>query len=223
MATSFQLIGQKFGRLYVVREALPEEYISKQKRLYLVCLCDCGNETVVRENTLVNGKVKSCGCLRYERLLASHTKHGYNLLTGNAKRTFRIWTGMVARCTNPNNKDYTNYGGRGIKVCDRWLNSFEAFLEDMEVPDEDLQIDRIDNNQGYFKENCRWTTIKEQTRNRRSSKLITYDNLTMCLSEWEEKLGLPKGILKQRLKNGWTEERALTTPPIFRGQSYLKQ
>lgn len=119
------------------------------------------------------------------------------------------------RCLDSNNQSYPNYGGRGVTVCDRWKDSFEAFLEDMgDRPSEAHTIDRIDNNKGYYKENCRWVDRKTQGRNKRNNCLIEFQGETRCLSEWAELVGLSVATLKTRLKLGWSIERALTIPLI---------
>lgn len=121
---------------------------------------------------------------------------------------------MIQRCTNPNDKRYKNYGGRGITVCKRWRNSFEKFLEDMgEPPTKEHSIDRINNNGNYCKSNCRWVTRKEQNRNKRNNRLITYKGKTQCLIEWAEEYNINYDTLWCRIyKYGWPIEKALTTP-----------
>jgi hypothetical protein len=122
------------------------------------------------------------------------------------------WAGIIQRCTNPNNKEYKHYGARGITVCERWLK-FENFLKDMGLPPTDkCQIDRIDNDNNYCKENCRWTTPKINSRNRRDNHLVTHNGKTQCIAMWAEEINIKCGTLSMRLKRGWTTERALTVP-----------
>jgi len=123
---------------------------------------------------------------------------------------------MRKRCYYPAQKYYENYGGRGIKVCDRWLEKgtgFQNFLADMgKPPTEDHEIDRKDNGGDYTPENCQWITRKDNCRNRRSNKMITFMGQTACLAEWAERLGIKQGTLGARLRNGWPLEEALSVP-----------
>ncbi len=124
---------------------------------------------------------------------------------------YRAWQGMIVRCTFAHRGDFKNYGGRGIKVCDRWLQSFVAFLEDMGPRPEGGMLDRKDNNGNYCPENCRWTTRQEQNRNKRSNVLVEWNGKSQCLAAWAEELGIPRDSLVFRLKH-WTLEKAMTTP-----------
>lgn len=125
------------------------------------------------------------------------------------KSTYSSWKEMNKRCYNKNCKAYSSYGARGITVCDRWRKSFKNFLEDMGFKSKNLSLDRIDNNSGYFKENCRWATKKVQARNRRSNHLIKINEEIKSLAEWSEKTNLNSDLIKARLKYGWTPEEAL--------------
>lgn len=200
------LIGQKFDRLIIVKRIDNDKWGHSM----WLCLCDCGIKTIVQGNHLENGSTKSCGCLQKE-LLSRKTKHGHNR-SGKESRTYRVWGDMIQRCTNPNRKGYKNYGGRDITICRRWLK-FENFLEDMgEVPKE-LQLDRIDNNKGYYKSNCNWVTSKQNNRNKRNNHLIINDGKTQCIIAWTEELGIKIKTLDSRInKLGWSIEKALTTP-----------
>ena len=142
--------GKQFGRLKVTNR---EGSDSRGRALWL-CLCHCGNQTVVPGKDLSTGKIKSCGCLR--RSLGGLSSH---LL-------YDTWKQMHSRCTNPNNPNYKHYGGRGIKVCKRW-NVFENFLKDMGARPKNYSLERIDNDKGYNKSNCKWSSSKDQVTNRR--------------------------------------------------------
>ncbi len=139
--------------------------------------------------------------------------HGY---TFNGKRPseYGTWQAMKSRCTNPKVPSYKHYGGRGIKVCARWLNSFESFLEDMGPRPKGLSIDRIDTDGNYEPGNCEWTTQKRQQRNRRDNIYLTLDGVTRLLAEWAEDLGLRAGVLRSRVCEGWSDERTLRTKTV---------
>jgi hypothetical protein len=124
--------------------------------------------------------------------------------------TFIAWQSMIWRCTNMARKDYPSYGGRGIKVCDRW-SSYECFLEDMGLKPDGMSLDRIDNEDGYDPGNCRWATAKQQSRNKRSNTVITAYGMTMTLVEWSEKVGIPRDTLSLRVK-AWGPEAAMVMP-----------
>lgn len=119
---------------------------------------------------------------------------------------------MIARCCNPKSQVYENYGGRGITVCERWLESFENFFADMGVCPTGLSIDRIDNDGPYSPENCRWATDKEQGRNKRTCRFLEMNGERLPLSEWAERLGIPENTIRNRLRRGWSDERTLTEP-----------
>lgn len=129
--------------------------------------------------------------------------------------TYKTWDAMRYRCLNESSKDYPRYGGRGIKVCDRWKNSFEAFLSDMGVRPEGMTLDRIDGSGDYEKDNCRWATPIEQARNRRGNVVIEYKGESGNVSYWAEKMGLERKTLEYRIRKGWDVERALTTPSLI--------
>jgi hypothetical protein len=139
-------------------------------------------------------------------------RHGHPIYR-NQTRVYGIWRGMRSRCENPRNRSYPRYGGRGIKVCERWA-VFENFLADMgEPPTPQHQIERQKNGEGYYPENCHWATPKEQANNRRSSRLLTYQGRTQTLQAWCDELGLKHNTVVMRLNEyGWSVERALSTP-----------
>lgn len=127
----------------------------------------------------------------------------------------RIWRAMLNRCNDPKHSHFQFYGGRGIKVCDRWLgeNGFDNFKRDMgERPTPKHEIDRRDNSLGYFPENCHWATEHEQSRNKRSNRNLTYNGKTQCLQDWAKELGISRNTLTKRLRLGWDEFRILSTP-----------
>ena len=184
------LTGQVFGRLTVVSPASNYRWL---------CICECGNQNTVQASHLRAGTTRSCGgCVA-----TGNTIHG---LYGSPLHT--TWKNVLSRCNNPKNISYPYYGGRGITVDSRWLK-FENFYEDMRSGyQEGLSIDRIDNSQGYNAENCRWATPKEQARNQRSNRTITYNGETRILIEWCELLKLDYRAIRTRLHRGWTVEQA---------------
>ena len=177
------LIGQAFGRLLVTAYAGQ----SKNRQYLWSCKCSCGGSTTVTASNLKNS-TKSCGCLRREAL--SKLRHG-NARHGAASKEYRAWQHMKARCYNTTNKDYYKWGGRGIKVCDAWLNSFETFLSGVgPAPSIRHSLDRINTDGDYTPENCKWSTPKEQSINRRDfltvSQLVSDSAKTASEKGWED-------------------------------------
>lgn len=155
-----KLYGQRFGKLVAIE---PDGY-TKSKRIAWKCICDCGKETVVASDKLINGHTQSCGCLMSERTVASNKKRTKNI----HPRLYRIYYGMLSRCNNANYEAYKHYGARGIKVCNEWAGNFQAFQvwALSHGYDDSLTIDRINNDGDYEPSNCRWTTMKVQSNNR---------------------------------------------------------
>lgn len=192
-------IGQAFGRWTVISEAPTD---SKGNRR-ATCRCACGTEQSVTLSNLVRGRTRSCGC--------AVTSHG-QYSGGKHSSLHNIWKGMLDRCGNPAHKQYADYGGRGIKVAEVWKD-FAAFASDMGPrPAGHEWIERIDNDGNYEPANCRWATPKEQARNRRNNRPLTYRGETRIMVEWAEEMGLPYKVVKDRMHRGWTVDAALTTP-----------
>ena len=161
-AKIIDLSGQVFGRWSVVKSSSAR---GLDRGVLWECVCSCGNIKEVSSNSLRSGKSRSCGCLSREILLATNTTHG---LTGTP--LYRTWVALKDRCYNKSAKYYKNYGGRGIKVCNKWRESFENFYEDMIGGyKKGLQLDRVNNDKGYSKDNCRWTTCQQNLQNRGSN------------------------------------------------------
>jgi hypothetical protein len=170
--------------------------------------CDCG--TVFSMQCRSEKSTKSCGCFAKEtaRKLLSGNQHRKTHDLSNSE-TYKSWSGMKARCENPNHIEYPRYGGRGIKVCESWL-SFDNFLYDMGIRPEGCSIERIDNDGNYELRNCRWATNKEQARNRRNSRMLTIDGVTQTVVEWSEQAGASKATnIYRRLDLGWSDNEAV--------------
>jgi len=140
------------------------------------------------------------------------TRHGASHY-GENNGAYRVWKGMRQRCNNPHTIGWKDYGGRGITVCPEW-DSFEQFLADMGPrPSKEYSLDRLDNEQGYSKANCRWATTTEQGANRRGNRFLEYDGRRLTLAQWAQETGIPYATLRDRIANGWSPERILTTTP----------
>lgn len=202
------LTNKRFERLLVITYAH-----SKNKTIYWQCLCDCGTTVVVRGGDLKSGKTKSCGCLHKEIMAKQNVVHGYARRFNQCEPLYVAWRNMKRRCLNSSSPGWENYGGRGIKVCDRWLDSFENFAFDMGPhPGKGYSLERIDNNGDYTPENCKWATRKEQSRNRRANKLLTYQGETLPISVWAERIGVKENTIFSRLRYGWSIEETLSKP-----------
>ncbi len=206
MKTAKDLTGQKFGKLTVLEKVGAD----KRYNALWLCKCDCGNEKIITRDRLVTGHSKSCGCLRKENCI-KHTKHGLT-----HARIHRIWAGIKRRCTVIKDRAYKYYGGRGIKMCEEWFKNSKAFIDwaYSNGYSDNLTIERIDVNGNYEPSNCKWIDIKEQQRNKRSNKKITFKNQTHSLIEWAEILSIDYKKLKARLRQGWDFEKSITTPFI---------
>jgi hypothetical protein len=199
-------IGMKFGR-WTIKKFL---YETKHRDKYYLCVCDCGTEKEVNLKSMKRGLSTSCGCRRSEVTTVRSIRHGHSKRI-NKSSEYRAWCNIRNRCLNHNVKSYKDYGGRGIKVCDAWLNSFENFLKDMgEKPSEKHTIDRIDVNGNYEPSNCRWATTVEQSRNKRNTVLISYDGKSLTLSEWSELTGVKRSTLSMRFYNyNWSAKEVI--------------
>lgn len=204
MAAADTSIGSRFTRWTV----LSSQFKIKLHK-FVSCRCDCGAEKSVRTSKLRDGTSRSCGCWRNENL----TTHGK---TARAIRKdsgeYWVWNMIVQRCRNPKVKNWMDYGGRGIDVCDRWL-SFENFLADMGLrPSKAHSIERINNASGYRKDNCKWVTRLEQGKNKRNNRLLTAFGKTQHLAEWSREYGIQHPTILHRIKAGWSIEAAVSSP-----------
>ena len=198
-------IGQRFGRL-LVKEKPPERH--RGYHVQWTCFCDpeyngCGKTTLVTSGNLNRG-TQSCGCLLREAVMKSKVTHGLTKTT-----EYRIWRGVVQRCHNENHDHYDKYGGRGIVMCAEWRSDFMIFLRDMGPrPSAKHTLDRKDNDQGYYKENCRWATVLEQQNNKRTNLYFEFDGEIKTLAEWCRELNLNREAMVYRIKNGMSFEDA---------------
>lgn len=206
---AINITGERFGRLVAIGPVGV-----KRRQICWECLCDCGNLAVVRLSNLRNGTAQSCGCLHREITGAIRRTHGKS-----HSRVFYIWVAIKQRCSNPNNKAYKNYGGRGISMCAEWRESFDSFFAYVsQLPNFGVKgytLDRSDNNRGYEIGNMRWATRLEQNRNKRQQKnahLLTHNGKTQPLHAWAVELGMAESTLKGRIDDNWGVERSLTTP-----------
>ncbi|BAZ39425.1 hypothetical protein NIES4101_53780 [Calothrix sp. NIES-4101] len=197
------LAGQRFAYLTALRFA---EH--KNRGEYWYFRCDCGTEKVIRVSSVKSGDTVSCGCWRRSRISSANKTHGMS-----ETRTFKIWSRMIFRCSSPSDRGYKNYGARGIKVCQRWLDSFENFLADMGEAPVGMSLDRIDNNGDYEPENCRWANSRQQANNRRNNLRYEYDGAMMTVREISEATGVSASLLGDRIQRmGWSVQDAIRRP-----------
>lgn len=215
------LTGKVFNKLTVIK------HLENGKWL---CKCDCGNEVIVKSGNLKNGHTKSCGCLRKQKMsnlgkltgkinskIAGFNNRKYKDLPYDNTfiKLYRRWNQILNRCNNKNSSYYKN----GIKVCNEWKNDFRNFYHwainngfDSTLKWQDCTIDRINNKSGYNPNNCRWVNLFVQARNKNNNHLIVYNNEKHCLSEWAKILNCSNGMIKGRLKKGWSFEQIVSTP-----------
>lgn len=196
MPAFVDLKGSRFGRLKVTARFHP---VKKSQTKWL-CVCDCGNEIIVFAGNLTRGHTKSCGCLTLEL----RRTHG---LTDTGE--YRIYRNMLRRCCSPKDKRYSDYGGRGIGVCESWRDSFEAFYTDMGPrPSSNHSLDRINNDGWYSLENCKWSTGVEQQNNTRRNVIVEHDSRSLTLAQWARELNVNTSTLRKRLSRGWSVAQA---------------
>ena len=172
-----------------------------------LCQCDCGKQSLTCASNLFEGQTKSCGCFRIETRGRSSRTHGRS-----HSPVWGVWRAMINRCTNPNVFLFHRYGGRGISVCPRWRKSFSDFISDMGERPSGGSIDRINNDGNYEPGNCKWSTRKEQCRNRKTNRIITFQGKTASIAEWAEIIPMSPLVISHRLFRGWSVEMALTKP-----------
>lgn len=198
---------EKYNKLTVLEKFSHKVKPTSVSRTFAKCLCDCGKMVDLCYMDVKTGHTKSCGCWKKQRLKKlSDDTIGY-------KYERIIWWNMKRRCSDPSATSYSLYGGRGIKVCDRWVCSFHDFISDIgRRPSRAHSIERRDNNGNYEPSNCFWATDKEQANNRRSSRMVTYRGETKSVALWSDELGLNYHRVRARILNGWDAERAFNAP-----------
>lgn len=205
MGKKQRILFGKFGRLTVTKEV--ERYRTPKGTPFrqVLCKCDCGSQYICIFSQLKSGKIKSCGCLKNELTSLRRKTHGMSKTP-----IYFVWQSMKRRCCDPNDKSYKNYGGRGIKVCDRWLSSFQNFYEDIgEGYRKGLSIERIDNDGNYCLENCKWIPLLEQSRNKRSTRMIEHEGIVLNVTQWEKKFGFKLDFINSKLRQGLTFEQII--------------
>lgn len=214
---AIDLTGQTFGRLTALSRAGSRQWRQGKVATWNVA-CECGATTVVAGVSLRKGITNSCGCLAAETCRTSSRTHGRS-----KSRVYRVWIGMRNRCENPSFPKFHQYGGRGVRVCERW-HTFENFIADMGDPPTDRHtIDRIDSNGNYEPGNCRWATTYEQARNTSQNHWITHNGERLCLRDWAARAGMTSQALGSRLRLGWNMERALSEPVRFRRSAPIRR
>jgi hypothetical protein len=198
-------VGNVYGRLTVIKE------IGRRRGAVLfICHCECGNDCEVTGCDLRSGRVHSCGCYKSEFVTEGNITHGLR-----DHRLYSIYHNMITRCYNPNATHYKDYGGRGIKICNEWLNDFMKFYNwsiNNGYSDE-LTIDRINVNGDYYPNNCRWATVKEQNVNKRNNKYININGEIKLIKDWCDIFYINIETVRNRVKRGWDVINAITTPP----------
>lgn len=196
------ITGLVVGRLTAV------SFAGMKPRAMWLCRCECGNECEIATKYLTSARTVSCGCVRSEKSGSRLRTHGKTLTPEH-----KTWKSIRQRCNNENDKAFDNYGGRGIKMCERWKNSFEAFLEDMGTkPSRNHSIERLNNDGDYDPSNCVWATKKVQNRNTRRTTYVNYRAHTHKLCELCASLGVSDAVVRWRISRGWTVEQAIETP-----------
>lgn len=213
MSKLIDLTGHRFGRLVALKMTEKRKWSS----VVWACVCDCGVGIDVRAGCLHSGNTKSCGCLRKDQAetlkgRSRRRSHGHSS-RGGYSGEYNAWRGMRARCSRPKINGYERYGGRGIRVCDRWQNSFEAFFSDMGTkPSPAHTLDRINSDGHYEPGNVRWATPEQQDRNRRTNRLVVIRGKSMILADAIRQYGArSKMTIRRRLRTGWDAEKAILT------------
>ncbi len=202
MTKMIDIHNERFGRLTVNSFV---GIIGKNPHNQWNCICDCGKEVIVAGSNLRSGITSSCGCLQAENTSNANKKHGLSQLKS---KEYNTWQSMRRRCNCVTSDDYPDYGGRGIKVCERWDN-FSNFLDDMGKAPSKYSLDRIDVNKGYSPDNCRWADSKTQARNKTNNRWLSVNGIKKTLAEWAEVSGTDRRNIHKRIARGWTIDQAI--------------
>lgn len=204
------LTGKRFGRLTVIKKI----GAAKNRQILWLCKCDCGKEKIIIGSSLKNGYSTSCGC--YAKEIHSKNNSTHNC---SKNRLYNVWALIKQRVYNKNNKEYADYGGRGITICKEWSEDFMSFFKwayangyDENAKKGECTIDRINVNGNYEPSNCRWVAMKIQNLNKRNNKILSLNGESHTISEWEKITGIGNHLIAKRLKLGWSIEKTLTTP-----------
>ncbi len=199
-----EIIGRRYGRLI----AISESPVKGSQGRAMVCTCDCGSIKKVDLRLLRSGNTRSCGCFMKDRIAETSTTHGMCRSV-----EYKIWSGIKARCLTRTHKQYKDYGGRGIGICESWSNGFSGFFSDMGArPSQKHSVERINNNLGYSKENCKWATIEDQNRNKRTNVKYEYMGESKILRDWASFFGVNYHTFKSRVVGGMSIQMAGGTP-----------
>lgn len=205
MGACKNLIDMRFGKL-TVKEKLGRD---SHGEIRWLCVCDCGNEHISTSNRLTSGQTTCCRDCMIKKIGDTNRTHGRT-----PRKLFYAYVNMKTRCYNKNYSLYHRYGGRGIKVCDEWRNSFENFREWAMNNGwkEELSLDRIDNDGNYEPNNCKWSTVLEQSNNRRTNRLITYNGITDTMANWSRRMNIPYYVIQRRISLNWDIDKVFTEP-----------
>lgn len=214
------LVGQKFGKLLVIN---PTDKRNSKREVIWECKCDCGNKTFANTYSLTSGHTKSCGCSINHESLSAAGKKGGGIVKHNLSKTriYKTYTDMIHRCHNPNNPEFKNYGSRGIKVCDEWLDKENGVMSFYNWAinngyKENLSIDRIDVNGNYCPENCRWATNKEQQNNKRNNCFLEYNGKILTIAQWSEILNIKASYIYKKNRQNWNLDKIIERYKILK-------
>lgn len=191
------LTGCRFGMLLALKE------VGNQLNAVMwECKCDCGKITRITTGNLRQGRSTSCGCNKSKSISLNRARHG-ETRGGVLTAEFRAWSGMKDRCENPSAEKYPRYGGRGIKVCEKW-QKYENFLSDMgRKPTPKHSIERVDNDKGYDPDNCIWATAEVQANNKSTTRILVFEGRSQSLTQWAREFGIKRSAMRRLVRNGW--------------------